>query len=68
MKKKFLTTRKINENTQKPYWLLINSAKKNFEDNYNEKTEIKLLKLNKIISIKTFLWLIIFINVKSFQK
>ncbi|MDA8533030.1 hypothetical protein N9K34_02435, partial [Candidatus Pelagibacter bacterium] len=50
------TTRKINENTQKPYWLLINSAKKNFEDVCKEKTEIKLLKLSRTISIKTFLF------------
>ena len=51
MKKIFLTTRKINENTQKPYWLLINSAKKNFEDVCKEKTEIKLLKLSRTITI-----------------
>ena len=56
MKKIFLTTRKINESTQTPYWLLINSAKKNFEDVCKEKTEIKLLKLNRTISIKTFLF------------
>ncbi len=52
-KKYFLSTRKLNG----ILGVLIQSSKKNFESNYKQETEIRFLKLKRIISLKMMFFL-----------
>jgi len=52
-KKYFLSTRKLNG----IHGVLTQSSKKNFESNYKQETEIRFLKLKRIISLKMMFFL-----------
>ena len=56
MKKYFLTTRRVSKDLDNSYDLLVNSAKKNYEDICKIRTELTFLKLDKSIKVKVFIF------------
>lgn len=73
MKKFFLTTRRVSKDLDNSYDLLVNSAKKNYEDICKIRTELIFLKLDKSIKVKVFIFFFykffcILLNKKSIFK
>ncbi len=73
MKKFFLTTRRVSKDLDNSYDLLVNSAKKNYEDICKIRTELTFLKLDKSIKVKVFIFFFykffcILLNKKSIFK